>query len=32
MLRYHHPHTKLSYEFLLIHTHQDLLHMPYPLF
>ena len=24
--------TKLSNEFLLIYTHQDLLHMPHPLF
>ena len=28
---YHHLHTNLSNEFLLIHTHQDLLHMPHPL-
>ena len=27
MLHYHHLNTKLSNEFLVIHTHQDLLHM-----
>ena len=28
----YHSHTKLSKDFLLIYTHQDLLHMPQPLF
>ena len=32
MLQYSHLHTELSNELLLIHTHQNLLHMCHPLF
>ena len=32
MLHFQHSHTKLSNEFPLIHTHQDLLSMHHPLF
>ena len=32
MLHYYDSHTKLSNEFLLIRTHQDLLHMSPPLY
>ena len=32
MLHCHHSQTKLSIEFLLIYTHEDLLRMPHPLF
>ena len=31
ILDYHYPHAKLSYEFLLTCTHEDLLRMPHPL-
>ena len=32
ILNYYQSHTKLPNEFLLIYTHQDLLHTPHPLF
>ena len=32
ILHFQHSHTKLSSEFLLIHTHEDLLCMPHPFF
>ena len=32
MLHHHYSHAKLSNEFLFIHTHQDLSHMPHRYF